>query len=310
MVRIDAAIMLVPLVLYYLARKDFDGFWKSCACAGLGVAAHFGVMLLAFGRAASVSSLIKAYTSSTSSIGDVVRANVGRYGRYELAVFAVLLLLGLAAAWAARRRGRGLNVLCVIAGPAVFVLVHVAANPILRNWYFSPAFFVLALVLIRCEAKTVRFAFLTLVCVLAVRETRNGYYFFADDATTQRAEKAARFLGEVRSIVPEDEPIFQIDGCGYTGFFSRRRIVNGDGLMNDYDYLDRLKANRLRGYLRENKIRYVITNSPVRGPKVIDYHGLVLTRDDLEKMAEAGNEERSEERRVGKEGRSRWSPDH
>ena len=80
-----------------------------------------------------------------------------------------------------------------------------------------------------------------------------------------------------------------VDGCGYTGFFAGRPIVNGDGLMQSYAYFARLKADRLGDYLRENKIRYVITNSPVEGRNLIDYHGLVLARDDAELAAASGN---------------------
>jgi hypothetical protein len=289
LVRIDATVMLLPLILYHCVRKDFRAFFWYSLCAGIGVATHFGLMLLMFGRLASVSSLMKASTSSGTNWGEIVQLNVTRYGRYELAVFVVLLVLALAAAWALRRRGEGLKILCVIAGPAAFVLVHMAANPIMRTWYFSPAMFVFALVLIRCEARVVRIAFLVFVCILAVRETRNAYFFFRDEVATSRTEQTARFLKEVRDIVPEDELIYQVDGSGYTGFFSGRRVVNGDGLMNSYAYLQRLKDGELTDYLRENRIKYVITNSPLKRPKLLNHHGLVLGRDEAEKMAESDN---------------------
>lgn len=285
LVRIDATVMLVPLILWYLVPRDFDGFKKCSFFAGLGVAAHFGLMLLVFGRPASVSSLLKAYWSGQTTFVQIALTNFARYGRYELAVFAVMALLALAAGpWS-------LKILCVVAGPAAFVLIHVVANPVMRTWYFSPALFVLALVLIRTKARAVRAAFLVLVCALVVRETRNAYYFILDERATERAEKIALFLADVRRIVPEHEAIFQLDGCGYTGFFSGRPIVNGDGLVNSYAYFQRLKANELGDYLRENKIRYVITNSPLGDPYIIDYHGLVLTRDDARMVAEAGNRE-------------------
>lgn len=291
LVRIDATVMLAPLVVYHLAERDWDRFAKSGLSVALGVAAHFGLMLIAFGRLASVSSLMKAYASSQTTFAQILQTNATRFGRSELAVFVVLLALGLAAALAARRQGRSLRILAVLAGPAVFVLVHLAANPIMRTWYFSPALFVFALVLIRSPERMVRVAFLVLVCALAVRETRHACYFVRDDAATLRAEKTALFLADVRRIVPQQEPIYQIDGCGYTGFFSGRSVVNGDGLMNTYEYLEKLKAGRLGDYLKENGIRYVITNSPLSGPDVVNYHGLVLTRDDVENVAEAGNRE-------------------
>jgi len=343
LVRVDATVMLAPLAAYHLCRRDWERFGKACLFTGLGLALHFGLMLAAFGRLASVSSLLKSDWSSQMGMAQIARLNVERFGRSELAVFVVLLGMALVAAWALWRRekrvqgsgsgagcrrtfdGEALKVLAVVAGPAAFVLIHAAVNPVMRTWYFSPALFVLALVLMRvsetdgatfagrrCETeagkpgqsparrsaapplswaadpRSLRKAFLVLVCLLAVRETRNAYYFILDDAATLRAERTALFLDDVRRIVPPGEPIFQVDGAGYTGFFAGRPIVNGDGLMNDYDYLERLKADGLADYLRENRIRYVITNSPIQGPEIIRQHGLVLEREDVDNMAESG----------------------
>ena len=101
----------------------------------------------------------------------------------------------------------------------------------------------------------------------------------ADD--TARVEA---FLAEVRSEVPRDEPIFQVDGSGYTGYFSGRRIVNGDGLVNTHAYLRRLRAGALAGYLDEEGISYIIGNRAGDGP-VVDVGGLVVERGEVEELA-------------------------
>ena len=286
--RIDATVMLVPPAAYYLLHKDFDSLKKYCFFSALGVAVHFLLMLSLFGSLATVSSQIKGHMFAQTGVGQIVQLNVGRYGRYELAVFLAMLLLAGAGVWASRRTSDAAKAFCVIAGPAVFTAVHVLVNPILRVWYFSPAFFVFALVALRCKAKVPRYIFLVFVCLLVVREARNAHFHFADDAATARTEKIGLFLEDVKRIVPEDEPIFQIDASGFTGFFSGRIIVNGDGLMNSHAYLECLKADGLQNYLRENDVRYVITNRPLVREYVVNFHGLVVPVGEAEVVADRG----------------------
>ena len=292
LVRVDAAMILLPLLLYYLLRRDFDAFGKLCGSLVLGMAAHLLLMGGLFGHLASASSLLKAWYFDQLGVSGTVALNVTGYMRNKVVIFLALLVLSTIGACTSKDRDARLRSLVVIAGPALFTLFHVLFNPGLRDWYLSPALFVFALVLLRCEAKAPRGLFLVLVCLLVVREVRSAHRFYADDAATLRTEKIHLFLDEVRRIVPQDEAIYQVDGAGFTGFFSQRKIVNGDGLVNSYFYLDRLKADRLADYLRDNHIKYVITTSPIDGPHVIDFHGLVVSGDDVEKMAESGLDER------------------
>jgi hypothetical protein len=41
-------------------------------------------------------------------------------------------------------------------------------------------------------------------------------------------EWSRHFVEELRRVVPENEPVFQIDASGWVGWFSSRHIVNGD----------------------------------------------------------------------------------
>ena len=56
---------------------------------------------------------------------------------------------------------------------------------------------------------------------------------------------SAFFAKNLKTLVAEAEPVFQIDGSGFTGFFSERQLINGDGLVNSHAYARRLRANRL-----------------------------------------------------------------
>jgi len=292
LVRIDAIIMMAPLAIYYLTQRDYRTFTRFCVPVALGTAVHFLLMFLLFGRLASVASLNKAYWLGQWGVGEVIRYNLTGYMRYKVGVFFVLLCLSVAGAATARHRPERIRALLLIAGPALFVVFHILMNAGLRDWYLSPALFLFALVLLRCGGKAPRRAFLLVVCMLVLRETRAAYFFYADDAATLRTERVHLFLDQVRNIVPEDEAIYQVDGSGFTGFFARRKIVNGDGLVNSYGYLDRLKADNLRTYLKDCNIRYVITTEPVDGKTLLDFHGLRLTTDDADRVADSGLRER------------------
>ena len=101
---------------------------------------------------------------------------------------------------------------------------------------------------------------------------------YADD---QRI--AATFLSELRARVPEGETIYTWDNPGFFGFFSGRRIVDGDGLVNDHAYAQRLTDGTLAGYLDEERICYVVVSVAGVDP-VLDVAGLTLRRADVEQL--------------------------
>lgn len=46
--------------------------------------------------------------------------------------------------------------------------------------------------------------------------------------------------------------------AGQLGFFSDRRIVNLDGVINSYEYLEKLKSRSIIPYLKEKKVDYIL----------------------------------------------------
>ncbi|NQT41653.1 MAG: hypothetical protein HQ581_29460, partial [Planctomycetes bacterium] len=107
LIRIDAVLMLAPMAVYYLARRDFGSLVRFGAALAVGIVVHFGVMLLAFGHLASTSSLVKMYRASEMSLGEIVATNLAGYTRYTLGVFATLAALSLIGAWTSRRSEDG-----------------------------------------------------------------------------------------------------------------------------------------------------------------------------------------------------------
>jgi hypothetical protein len=65
----------------------------------------------------------------------------------------------------------------------------------------------------------------------------------------------------LNSVVAENERIFQIDYCGVVGFFSDRNVINGDGLINSFEYIDYLNKGKIDEYLEKYNVKYYSTYS-------------------------------------------------
>jgi hypothetical protein len=94
---------------------------------------------------------------------------------------------------------------------------------------------------------------------------------------------AATAVPEHRSRVPPGSRIYTWDNPGCLGFFSGLRVVDGDALVNDYDYARRLRDGTLQGYLEENLICHVVVADAYDDP-VLDVAGLTLRRADVEPL--------------------------
>ncbi|MEO6694031.1 MAG: hypothetical protein ABIO41_02395 [Ignavibacteria bacterium] len=52
-----------------------------------------------------------------------------------------------------------------------------------------------------------------------------------------------------------------MDLTGITGFFSQRKVINGDGLINSFEYLDYVRNGNLEQYLKDKKIYFYSTHT-------------------------------------------------
>lgn len=324
LVRIDGVLILLPLGLAHFISGRRRAAGRFYLAAGAGVLLHLAIMAAAFGRLTSVSSLVKAQRAVEFGPLAIVERNLTGYAAFELAVAALLAALA-GGAMCSRRASLDRRVgLLLLAGPVLFTVAHVLGNPDFRHWYLAPLTFSAAYLVFRVtpatpagavagrhscphpfpagqgsvpgspaglycvaidRAQLPRLALLVVVLLLAARQARSAWLFYADDRALRRTARIERFFDELRRAVPPEEPIYMIDGSGYPGFFSGRHVINGDGLVNSYAYFDPWKRRDLGSYLQRNEIRYLMTNDPLQGDTLIDYRGLVVRRDDVELVA-------------------------
>lgn len=78
-------------------------------------------------------------------------------------------------------------------------------------------------------------------------------------ATLPTYQLAGRHLGEwIARNLPADARVFVSDDSGVVGYCSERAVINGDGLINNFEYQDYLRGGRLVEYLLRQKVGYVV----------------------------------------------------
>jgi hypothetical protein len=140
----------------------------------------------------------------------------------------------------------------------------------LREWYLSGNVYISAVTLSTILKKgKIRIELLAIgvVCIFM-------FYFYHSRITNTRNNFVYEYAREIKNQVAPDETVFQIDYSGFVGFFSERKVINGDGLVNSFEYNDYVKRNALPEYLKKYKVDYYSTyaaNSDSATGRIHDY---------------------------------------
>lgn len=287
--RIDAAVIPLTIAAILLVVRRQKEALAIAAAVALGTLAQIALMLAVFGEPFSVSSLIKT-SNALPTLGTLV-ANVRGPGSLSpgfllrALVFVILAVAVLARLVRDNATVAGATPAAVglAAGVSLFTLVHLVAHRI-PFWCYLPAYLVLFYLATRGDRRDLpgRLTSLAIAALLAL--------FLADkllDVQRHRSvvQGARGFVAALAGVVPPGERIYQVDGSGFVGFFSGRHVINGDGLVNTYEYAERARRGALGGYLDEQDICFVVDNINRGGADVIvDFGGLVIRQADVEEV--------------------------
>jgi hypothetical protein len=293
LIRIDATLIGAITVLsrfFHAATPGHDSSYRlkvkavaaDLAWLGAGAASQLAWRLWYFGEWTSVSMQIK---SAPSTMAQRFQNNlIGLYGS-NLASTAIFLFLFALAIWAAVRRGASAKARDVVAlsAPAAFVIAHLAANNQIAYWYFLPAAYIHVWYFLQfgprpsSRAGSMGRAAIAVLPLLFVAK-------WAVDSRIRgpQIEWSRQFVGQVQRVVPENEPVFQIDASGWVSWFSMRRVIDGDGLVNDHAYAKRMRENQLGGYLHDEGIHYIIENLYPRENSLLDLAGLRVPMESVD----------------------------
>ena len=288
--RIDASVILLiyaTLLLFDGQRRDSR---RVLTALGLGVMTQFALMYAFFGHVFSVSSLIKA--GQVSSSGGAVWANLVGPEAFVLgyavrsALFIGLLVPALVLCLAGRRDPATRKRLYLVAGAATFSAGHFVTH-LMPFWCYLPSYLMSFHAIQHCNITVPSFTVvrrLALVGITILGVAFLGHKVRIHFANLETVEGARDFVVRIKDHVPDRERVYQIDGSGFTGYFSERSVMNGDGLVNSYDYASRLSENSLAGILGEQGVCYIITNTAPTSNEIVNFGGLVVSPDEVHEV--------------------------
>lgn len=280
LIRIDS--VLIGGILALAFWHDKRSLFKAFVALLLGAIVHFALMHAMFGQYLSVSSMTKFY--SRLSTLDRIRVNTLRDGAFRPLSFLLLVLPLFVAILKSHPEKKGPR-LFIFASVVFFICFHAVFNANVKPWYFLPLYLGFAYLAFSLENAFWRRTYLVAHSVLLL-------FYFSYKATTVvqyqvdgTFSKMRAFAADVGRQVGPNGRVYMIDSSGFMGYFSQSHIINGDGLVNDYQYAARLKNSDLKNYLVENKIDYVITNEAPPSPDyLIDFRGLRVPTSSVQEV--------------------------
>jgi len=267
-VRIDAFIIII--LLYYFNRKDSKEWKYVLLSAGIGAVLQIVVMRVFYGEYMSISGFLK---TENLSIVDNLWNNILHNIKF------ILLLTGLLlTSYLGKKRPGELHVQRLMVASVLYLIIMLFLNQGVRGWYFFLPIVTIIMNLFyqMDESAKLKYSIITVICLFVIYERIENFYTYASDIQYNR-----EFVEKIREYVPYGEAVFQIDGSGFIGYHSLRKIVNGDGLVNSYDYARMKSSKMLNTYLERNNINYLITNTPLVNENVVNYAGLIVNLADV-----------------------------
>jgi hypothetical protein len=134
----------------------------------------------------------------------------------------------------------------------IFYVVFISAP---REWYMTAPAFSAALLFVRLVDNYKRLTryFLILFLILGTG------YFYVTRIYNSVYGNSYDFALQLKDVLPEGSRILQGNKSGIVGFFSERQIVNGDGLVNSFEYYELIKDGKLEEYIKQKNIKYYCT---------------------------------------------------
>ena len=229
---------------------------------------HALINHLVFGRATTVSSWLKVgWQPDSAGVGGAFALNPQTLATLGCGLIALGSLVRAATApTAVRLRLSALGLWML----AYLGIMSTLLRGGMESWYFPLPFsvgVVLGLDLLRdwLDARPARFRngmlglTVAMCVVLASLEVR---YFASRDWYVRDGLAIAHWIDD---NLPADARIYQVDNSGVVGYFSNRVLVNGDGLINSWDYQRQLREGRLQDYLRQHAIGYLVYDEFAEG---------------------------------------------
>ncbi len=134
-----------------------------------------------------------------------------------------------------------------------FLLINFLINSNgVREWYYTFPMFT-SIMCFSLVISTQRIYNIILLASFVI----NLFYFTIFRMNYYNHTSAYNYALDLKKSIKEDSIIYQVDYSGLISFFSGKSIINGDGLINSYEYYEYVKSGRLKEYLENYKPEYL-----------------------------------------------------
>ena len=280
--RLDTAIFVAaPLLAFGVAADRANA--KRWAAAALPLAlvmiAYTGYNIVHTGHAVPISGALRStFPVLHWNVGHIKEPLIiaGMYGWRQLisaniVLCAAMLVAGaaaLASAWPPRRIAVGLLAIGSVGAALIANLLffqsweksidpRYLALPLTASAFFLAASATLAAERLGTRLRMPRVGAVPAAAIVLLIALEGALHLerFADEYA-RTSDSTIDFFREIQSALPETAVVAGTD-VGALAFWTGRRVVNLDGVINNYKYQDYLKDGRLRQYLHEQGVTHL-----------------------------------------------------
>lgn len=268
--RTDYIFSFIPLLLiadYFVSSKRKPYILLSLSLLILTAVIYYSLNYLFFGNTGTVSGrLLNGFPTVflAGNVNNLLIDNSKLFNQFARMVFVLFaLILFITSNYKSISKDKpvskfNLIILSLGIGSLCFTFIHLAFNVYgIREWYMTlPVFIsVLMIITILHNKKIIMNISLILSVIMLI------YVFYGSRLVNYKYVSGFEYAKALKTVVKEHESIYQVDYCGVVAFFSDRNVINGDGLINSFEYLECLKNNKISEYLFQHKINYYSTYS-------------------------------------------------
>ncbi|MCX6163343.1 MAG: hypothetical protein NTU73_00520 [Ignavibacteriae bacterium] len=268
--RTDYIFSFIPILLiidFYLSSSRKSYILTSLTLLFVTVITYYSLNYLLFGSLDTVSGkLLNGFPSINlkSNICTLLIDPAKLYNQFARIVFVLISFILFVFSYLKTRIKNNITskfnliIFGLGAGSVIFTLIHLTYNMYsIREWYMTlPVFLsIIMITVLLFDKKIILNISLILSLILLI------YVFYGSRINNLKYVSGYEYAKSLNTVVKENESIYQVDYCGVVGFFSERSVVEGDGLINSFEYLDYLRKGKVDDYISKHNIKYYSTYS-------------------------------------------------
>mgnify|MGYP006093583889 CR=1 FL=1 len=288
--RIDAIALIGFIPLFFLLKTKDKFYFYLLLSLLLGLLVNLSIYYFIAGEFYSVSSYVKMNQNLTNTmehriVKNVIYSNFFPLGwltlkmrGYILFLFFIIFIIN----FLIFKKKQSVLFWGVFAGLYSYFFINFFSNYI-DTWYYSVMFASLFILLRLANMKNFTRIISSSFLYLFVISLFFGKFYNSIKYFDYRAE----YIGDVKKIenyIPQKSKIYQYDLAGHLSFYSKVKVINGDGRVNSFDYANALLNNGLSNYLVKNKICFltdIFTQKSNNEKVLVNQSGLLITYEDV-----------------------------